>query len=884
MPGSLVPLRLDNVRLQMPFTDRPAIEVAVLSEERARAALQEAFGLMPPPGGRPSTEFTRPRPRFPSSPPPVWHVPARNVTFTGRGIALETLRNRLAATPTVVVPQALFGLGGVGKTQVALEYAHRFAADYDVVWWIAAEQTSTARSGLFDLGNALGVARENAADTVRAVLEALRQGRPYRRWLLIFDNADTPDQLRDLLPQGTGHVLLTSRNQAWASQATPIEVGVFSRAESKTFLRRQVNGLSDEDAEILAENLGDLPLALEQAGAWLVATGMDVGRYIELLDTEPAELLDQGPPTGYPRTATATWQVSLRRLREQMPAAAKALEVFAFFAPEPIPLSMLSNKGFRTILSQYDETLKLPIMQGRLTREIGRFALARIDFSRNSFQIHRLVQAIIRGQLTEEAADITRQQALEVLAAANPVKTDDPNTWPLFAELWPHMRMTGLSESSSEDVRQLIIDMVRYRYRRYDFASSEELATDVLEVWRGRFGEDDPLTLHLAFHRANALRAQARYPEARDLDEATYESLRRVVGADHLYTLMAAGGLAADLRALGDFKEARDLDEETTRRFRDAFGEDEYRSLMAANNLAVSLRMVGDYRAAADIDLDTHTRRKNTLGERHPYTLFSACNWGSDLREIGDFSSSKTVLESTLDAYRDVIGPDQTDTLRAARNLAVTLRRLGEFGPAHDLATDTLARYEQVLGPEHSDTLLCELTVASTFAGIGENDQARELAESTLDKMQQVLNEEHVLTKVCRHNLTIYLLKTGNAEGALSMAVAVQQRFADTLGEEHPYTLNAAINVANHLWALNRRSEARVLDEATYRKFESILGEDHPDTLSAAINLRVSREGADPQFDELVAAKIKLYEKRHPRVQATSAGERINSYIEPPSP
>jgi hypothetical protein len=624
-------------------------------------------------------------------------------------------------------------------------------------------------------------------------------------------------------------------------------------------------------------------LVLEQAAAWLVATGMEVNRYIELLETEPAELLDQDRPSGYPRTATATWRLSLRRLREQMPAAAKVLEVCAFLSPEPIPLSLLSNERFRSILTPIDPKLRLPIMQGSLTRAIGRFALARIDVGRNSLLIHRLVQALIRGQLPEEEAAVARTQAIEVLGAANPTATDDPLTWPAFAELWPHMRIAGLLASDSEDVRQLVIDMVRYRYRRYDFASSAELAEAALAEWTPLFGDNDLLTLHLRFHLANALRSQARYRESLRINRDVYDRLREVAGPDHLYTLMAAGGLAGDLRALGDFAEARDLDEETASRFRDAFGDDEYRSLMAVNNLAVSLRMVGDYQAAADLDEDTYQRRFDMLGPRHPYTLFSACNWGSDLREVGEFERSRAMLEATLKTYRDVIGEDQTDTLRTARNLAVTLRRLGEFDQAHDLGRDTLSRYERVLGLEHPDALLCEMTVASTFAGIGEDEEARRIAESTLERMQRVLNEEHVLTKVCRHNLAIYKLKTGHAAESLADAISVHERFGDTLGREHPYTLNAALNRANHYWAVGDRESAKSLDESTYRLFRQVMGDRHPDTLNAAINLAVSREGADPGFDATVAEMIVAFTERHPRLQ-TRTTRRINSYLEPPSP
>ena len=175
-------------------------------------------------------------PRFPevASNPTIWNVGARNARFTGRSAILEELRTHiLGSDQATVTPQALYGLGGVGKTQIVLEYAHRFKADYNLVWWIPAEQPDLINTSLAELGNRLGhPVRESVEDAADAARDALRRGTPYSRWLLIYDNASDVQQLERYLPGGDGHVAITSRNPAWSRVAMPLEVSVFSSAES----------------------------------------------------------------------------------------------------------------------------------------------------------------------------------------------------------------------------------------------------------------------------------------------------------------------------------------------------------------------------------------------------------------------------------------------------------------------------------------------------------------------------------------------------------------------------------------------------------------------------------------------------------------------------
>jgi hypothetical protein len=250
--------------------------------------------------------------------PRVWNVPARNADFTGRDEILKSLRGELTGGGApVAMAQALYGLGGVGKTQTALEYAHRFQTDYDLVWWIPAQRPQEVSLALAGLAARLGIrVGDNALNAATAAVEKLRSGAA-GRWLLIFDNAEEPGDLEPFLPGGVGHILITSRNQVWMSHAQPVELDVFSRDESVAHLMRHVPGLDAGDAKAVSDAVGDLPLAIEQAGAWLAETGMSTAEYVWWLDTQAARPRGANKPVGYEVLVAATWDLSFDRLKER---------------------------------------------------------------------------------------------------------------------------------------------------------------------------------------------------------------------------------------------------------------------------------------------------------------------------------------------------------------------------------------------------------------------------------------------------------------------------------------------------------------------------------------------------------------------------------------
>nr|MDT0659630.1 FxSxx-COOH system tetratricopeptide repeat protein [Micromonospora sp. DSM 115978] len=863
----LVAVRVDSAPLTPQPAPRSVLSIMDLPERRTLRLLLSALGLENTTTGEEEpVEDDRRGIRYPLQPAPYFNLQLeRNPRFSGRGRILERIRDELLrAGPTGAGRLALTGLPGVGKTQLALEYAYRSAPAYEVVWWISMERPDRARMSLVGLGEKLGLVTTTGTSIdiqVSTVLDALRTGTPVRRWLIILDNADDPEAIASLLPTGPGHVLVTSRNPQWARRMVHLEVDVFRREESVELLHRRVPGLPTGDGELLADRLGNLPLAVEQAGGWISTTGMAVTDYLAVLDHSTAKAMDEDVPPGYQRTITATVRVALDGLRAQNLAAARLLELFSFLAPVLIPYRLINNKRLVAFLTEFDPRMHDPLLHGTLLSEIGRFALARVDSANGGLVVHRLTQEILRSDLDDDEERQRRAEIQAILAAADRGDPDDPATWPVYELLRPHLKLAGVIDSEAPEVRQLVIDMTRYLVQRGDYPSSLQLAHSALDVWLPRFGADDPASLMLKFQLGNALRAMGRAKDSYDLNRDSLARLESTLGADHPYTLMTAYSLAADLRQRGEYHEALELDQATTPQMRTALGPDHPKALNAANNLGVSLWLVGRFGEAADRFGDVHRRRRKVLGEGHPYTISSRMSYGGALRECGDLRRSRDTLVDAVAGFRKVLGAGHPWTLRAAMDYVVTLRRLGEVEEAIELITETYGQYEKVLDPHHPHIISCRLEQACVHWSSGRPDEARRISEDSYELCRRIFGHRHPHTLAAGNDLGVFRRAAGDVDASRQLAEQNSERLQSVLGPLHPYTLVGRLNLANALYADGARSEARQRDEEVYSRLRRVLPDGHPTVLAAAVNHAISHRTEEPErAEELLAEAVRGFQ------------------------
>ncbi|WP_158887084.1 FxSxx-COOH system tetratricopeptide repeat protein [Amycolatopsis anabasis] len=774
-----------------------------------------------------------------ASQPQIWGaIPLRNPDFVGREDLLERLRDRLQ-TPgtTAVLPEALHGMGGVGKSQTVVEYIYQHAGEYDVIWWIPAEHSAQIRSSFVELAKKIGVSAAGSAETaVPAVLEALRKGEPFSRWLLVFDNADRPEAVSQFFPAGSGHIVVTSRNSQWAGVARTVEVDLFTREESKELLRRRGGEISDEDADQLASVLGDLPLAIEQAASWRAQTGMPTDEYVQLLEQNRTELLETGAPSDYRLPVAAAWNVPLSRLRAEHPAALELLQLCAFFGPEPISRSLFTGVRDAPVPDALNEAFRDPIKLNRAVREISRYSLAKIDYRTNTFQLHRLVQAVLKNQLSDEDQDRMRHAVHILLVNGDPGDPEATPNWPRYAELLPHMTTSLALHCRDPWVRTLIINLVRYLLNAGDFAGARDVAQRGLEVWRENFGENEENTLGLARLCGVSLRRMGRINEAQELNQRTFDLLRDRLGEDHEAVLRMGDTVAADFRSQGLFHREMETQKDVFERARVILGDDDPATLEYATNLAGCLRLVGDFFEARRLDEDTLQRNAFVLGENHRTTLLTLNAVALDRRECGLYVEAARLQEDTLNRQRVILGEDHPNTIGGIRNLAVAKRKAGLHEDARNLAEECLDRYRRRYGDGSLDTVTAMMGLAADLRHGGELTKSRDLAERSFELFGEIRGKQHPFTLIAASNLAVTLRLMGRVDAAQEINKSVYQGLRENLGADHPFTLVVATNLASDLAEVGEVAEAGEMDEDTLERSERVLGARHPSTLAVALN------------------------------------------------
>ncbi|MFD1544578.1 FxSxx-COOH system tetratricopeptide repeat protein [Nonomuraea guangzhouensis] len=793
----------------------------------------------------------QPSPQGTSKMPPIWgkKIPGRNKHFTGREILLEQLRESLAtaatATAVVPLPQTLQGLGGVGKTQLAIEYAWRYRGHYDLVWWVPADQTMLVPSVLAALTEDLKLAPASTAgieEAAASVREALQRGEPVDRWLLIFDNADEPEEIKEFIPQGgPGHVLITSRNTRWSGVADTVSVDVFSTSESVAFLRKRLQrDVAQTEAEHLASELGDLPLALEQAAALQVQTGMSTDEYVELLAKQTRALLGMSKSTEYPQTMTAAWQLSVQEVESRLPEAAEVLRCLAFFAPDPIP-RIIFRRGIRSGAQRMGPILANPLVLNQAFAELNRFALIKIEHEVGTVQVHRLVQALLRDSLSKQEQDEFRHEVHLLLAGGAPADPEDTDSWDEYANLLPHVRPSRLVESNDERVQRFAIDIVRYLYRTANYPSAKAFAEEFLTSWAETTGNPShPNVLRLRRHLGNVLWQMGSYTESRTLNEKTLDLMRKEFGSEHEETLRLSLTYGANLRSQGRFRDALEQDEATMAAHEKLFPSSHPSTLRAINNLALDYALLSRYDKA--VELQQLAFVEQTTAREGVSTWDVQLSWNGLARVVRLNGKHSQACDVGEEAYAHGIRRLKIEhplTLMAARDLSIARRRVGELDEALELIQETHSRLNKLFGPNDPETMAATVALSNTLRQKGHHEEAMALAQDILPRYEHILGEQHPFTYGCVINLALLYRERGDALRAKELDEKAHAGMQKRLGADHAYTFTAGVNLASDLAALDDPARARELDQQILTRMRAFYGENHLLTLAVAMNLSI---------------------------------------------
>lgn len=829
--------------------------------------------------------------RQPGDPPPVWgNVPPRNLNFTGRDDLIDELHAHLTAGgTTVVLPATLHGMGGIGKTQTAVEYIYRHLDDYDLVWWIAAAQPTQVRSGLTELAKQLGLPGSSEAHTaVPAVLEALRRGNPIRRWLLVFDAAESPEAVRRFFPSnGPGEILVTSRNPAWAGVARPVEVSVFRREESKELLRRRGPDISDGDADQIADKLGDLPLAIEQAAAWRAETGMPVREYLRLFEEKVAEIFESSSTPDYEVSLAAAWNVSFDELRNHNPAAHQILLICAFFSSEPISRDLFTGVRNAQISTELDVTLRDPIALARAIREINRYGLAKIDHGSNTIQLHRLVQLVLRNRITTPTMQTQmRHGAHQLLANIDPNDPENSRNWPRYRELLPHAYAADVVNCTDGWVRQLVINLMRFLFQWGDHEEAAILAQHAYRDFTDKLGPDDPQTLEVAWRLGFYLWVLGRFNEAATLNQRTLERRILVSGEDSEETFGVQANILADLKAKGEFAEAKRLSEEVLLRTTRLFGPDDPETLQAASLHGMSLRLMGDFSAARELDENTYQKRVEILGRDNLQTQGSFISIVVDRRDAGEYSWARIEQEKLVERAIEQFGIDRQATQMRIYMLSIARRKDGDHQGAFELSGPVLDNFRHRYGSEHPHTVGCVLAHSIDLRHAGDLAEARGLGEEAYDSYRRLLGEHHPHTCAAMVDLAVTLRLSGDAAGARALDERAFEQLRTSLGADHPNAVVGGINLASDLAAIGETDAAIELGQEMLERSRGSLGPDHPTTLAAELNIifdlrTAGHDGTDVRFSDVLARYRRTLGEAHLATKSAAGGSRANCDIDP---
>jgi tetratricopeptide (TPR) repeat protein len=679
------------------------------------------YGVTPPLPGADPTSLSEPR--------RLWNVPhPRNPFFTGREEILTELERMLATTQKGaltqehgVKSQAISGLGGVGKTQTAVEYAYRHREQYCAVFWAQADTEATLDTYFRGIAVLLDLPEKDAQDSSQ-VREAVKRWLAHESdYLFILDNADDLSYLKAYLPLNpAGHLLLTSRANHFGeiNLHRPTLLPVWGQDEAIDFLLQRTGRLDADDSERtaasdLAREMGYLPLGLEQAGAYMCAKQASFQSYIKSYRTRRLLLLQNAKPeTGaYEKTVATTWSLNFEAVERESEGAAELLRVSAFFNPDRIPEELIISgasaigEHVAEILTDYSEE---PVLLDALLEHLSRYSLILRDSKTHTYDIHRLVQTVIQHHMDEQTRRECAERALGVIYIAFPA-TPEYTDWDLCERLLPHAFIGAENIDAYQfgfiEAGRVLQYMGYYLDQRAQYSVAEPILRRALTIHEQTLGVSHSDTYVSLNNLAMLLFKLGRYETAEPLLVRTLNNRLESFGEKHLDTAFSINNIAGLYDKQGRHEEAEALYLRALKIRQELLGFDHPGTANSINNLGTLYFKMGRYREAEPLFVHALAINEQSLGTNHPVTSTTINNLAMLYVTLEHFVEAEPLLERALDISEKSLGCNHPETATSFHSLGVLYFRQGRYSEAEPLVRRALGVWEEFLGVNHPDTI-----------------------------------------------------------------------------------------------------------------------------------------------------------------------------------
>ncbi|GHO65594.1 tetratricopeptide repeat protein [Ktedonobacter sp. SOSP1-52] len=779
-------------------------------------------------------------------PAAYWDVPyPRNPYFIGRQTVLHTLRQTLVpGARTTALTQSLSGLGGIGKTQVAVEYAHQYGKYYEAVLWIPADSLAVATAVYLRLATeVLGLPEQQEADQQLAAVKGWLQ--KHAGWLLIFDNVEDPHAiLSTFVPsKHQGSVLITTRRRELGTLAHSEILPLFSEEDAILFLLRRskriarqapVTKATESDivlARELCQLLDRLPLALDQAGAYIAENRKSLKQYIDLYHQRRQDLLDRRQAkdlsniTDHPDSVFMTFWLSWETIQEQNALAGKALQFCAFLAPDQIPVSLVVA-GI-TASEQPSDTLATDEALGL----IYRYSL--VEWAEQILSLHRLVQEVIQEVLAEEERQQWMEQTVHLVNAIFP--SGEYGTWAECEFLLPHALMCAkkwipVLKHKKLEGAQLLHAAAYYLNNRAQYKEAEPLYQHALAITQEQLGTDHPATATSFNNLALFYHEQSRYAEAEPLYERALMIIQEQLGLDHLDTAASLNNLAGLYRAQGRYTEAELLYQRALMIIQEQLGANHLQTATSFNNLAGLYRAQSRYTEAKPLYEHALKITQEQLGANHPQTATSFSNLAGLYRAQGRYAEAESLFQRALHIREEQLGADHPQTATSLSNLATLYYEQRRYAEAEPLYEHALMIIQEQLGADHLKATASFNNLAALYRAQGRYAEAESLFQRALTITEKQLGANHPDTATSLNNLAALYYEQkryAEAERFFQRALMITEK---QLGANHLDTAIGLNNLATLYYEQRRYAEAEpLLQRATTIALAS-LGREHPQT------------------------------------------------------